>query len=363
MHLRLASATAAMQGPPARSKQDTLDPLLVRAQPNTSSLYIRTDEQQNVSGLVEVWHNEQATSAPDSVCKTAADNPNRSRISELSPRELLEHLEALKTEDVDLDGAPVDLRASPGDYQVSGPGRNSKSRLNPKEQQQHGRHVVTRDSPDRAATEISCISISSAPSMSTGLNLKISGTPRSAPGACPGAVPSARTVATFNVLEAEQALREFDCSTRWGPAFSLTRFKRLARRRALPEAPPGWEWVDDILRRFPALGNLTAAEKYRGGVEIVSAVPAPSVQNLPAAYRIPPPGSDIPGEKPASGNKTLASLQEPALEARLLHQRILAPGETDHMKIWFLSRRPASFSAGPCFSAVTGSTPTAMFAP
>jgi hypothetical protein len=69
----------------------------------------------------------------------------------------------------------------------------------------------------------------------------------SALGADPGreAVPSAPTVSPFIILEAEQALRAFDCSTRWGPALSLTSFDRLVRLRMHPGAPTGWEWVDE----------------------------------------------------------------------------------------------------------------------
>ena len=70
-----------------------------------------------------MWHDEQATFALDSVCGTAADDLSRHRFSEMSPRELMEHLEALRAEDIDLDGALVNLRASQGDYQVPGPGR------------------------------------------------------------------------------------------------------------------------------------------------------------------------------------------------------------------------------------------------
>ena len=84
---------------------------------------------------------------------------------------------------------------------------------------------------------------------------------------------SVLTIAPSNIREAEQALRVFDCSTQWGPSSSLTRFARLARRRAFPAAPTGWDWVDDILRRFPALGNLTAAVKYRGRADTVPAAP------------------------------------------------------------------------------------------
>jgi len=64
------------------------------------------------------------------------------------------------------------------------------------------------------------------------------------------------------ILEAERALRLFDCSTCWGPPSSVTRFERLARRRQFSMPTPGWEWVDVILHRFPALGRLKAFEKY-----------------------------------------------------------------------------------------------------
>jgi hypothetical protein len=68
-----------------------------------------------------------------------------------------------------------------------------------------------------------------------------------------------------NIYEAEQALREFDCSSKWGPSSSITRFDRLTRHRKLTTTQPaGWGWVEIILRRFPALGNLKAREQYHG---------------------------------------------------------------------------------------------------
>ncbi len=42
MHLKLATATAAMQGPPARLKQGTLDLLMMRTRTNTLSLQMRS---------------------------------------------------------------------------------------------------------------------------------------------------------------------------------------------------------------------------------------------------------------------------------------------------------------------------------
>ena len=65
-----------------------------------------------------------------------------------------------------------------------------------------------------------------------------------------------------NIQDAEQALREFDYATIWGPKFSVTRFERLVRGRKY-SALAGWEWVDGILLRFPALGNLKAHEQYQ----------------------------------------------------------------------------------------------------
>ncbi len=41
-----------------------------------------------------------------------------------------------------------------------------------------------------------------------------------------------------------------------------TRFERLARLRKCA-SPAGWEWVDDILRQFPALGCLKAHERIQ----------------------------------------------------------------------------------------------------
>ena len=69
-----------------------------------------------------------------------------------------------------------------------------------------------------------------------------------------------------DIFEAERRLKVFDLSSRWGPApsSSLTRSERIARgRKLLTPAPAGWDWVDDILRQFPALGCLTAFEQYK----------------------------------------------------------------------------------------------------
>ena len=76
-----------------------------------------------------------------------------------------------------------------------------------------------------------------------------------------GGYSYARTIPT-TILEAEQTLREFDNARIWGPKSSVTRFERLARRRKYATTP-GWDWVDDILHRFPALGSLKAHEQYR----------------------------------------------------------------------------------------------------
>ena len=65
-----------------------------------------------------------------------------------------------------------------------------------------------------------------------------------------------------NILDAEQALREFDSATLWGPKCSVTRSERLARGRKYFSSA-GWEWVDAILQRFPALGSLKAHKKLQ----------------------------------------------------------------------------------------------------
>jgi hypothetical protein len=65
-----------------------------------------------------------------------------------------------------------------------------------------------------------------------------------------------------DIFDAEQALRTFDNALLWGPKSSVTRFERLARLRNY-STPAGWEWVDSILERFPALGDLKAHEQYR----------------------------------------------------------------------------------------------------
>ena len=65
-----------------------------------------------------------------------------------------------------------------------------------------------------------------------------------------------------DILDAEQALRTFDNAPLWGPKSSVTRFERLARLRKY-STPAGWDWVDFILERFPALGDLKAHEQYQ----------------------------------------------------------------------------------------------------
>ena len=67
-----------------------------------------------------------------------------------------------------------------------------------------------------------------------------------------------------DILEAERALSVFDWASEWGPKSSVTRFERLARGCKYSK-PAGWDWVDDILRRFPALGDLKAHEKLQTG--------------------------------------------------------------------------------------------------
>ena len=66
-----------------------------------------------------------------------------------------------------------------------------------------------------------------------------------------------------NICEAEQALRDFNCSSKWDPSSSITRFDSLARLRKLATPPAGWEWVETILCRFNALGNLKVQGHYR----------------------------------------------------------------------------------------------------
>ena len=265
----LVTATAVAQGPPVRLKQGTLDLLMMRARPSTLSSQIRTAEQ-NLAGLAEVWQDEQATIAPGSVCRSADADSSRHRFSKMSPQELLEHLVVLRAEDIDLDDALVDLRASQGARRIPSPRQNSESRFNLAGEQQQLRHVATCDFQGKAAAEISRDSISPASRMNTGLNSGIGGTSPPVLDADPEAVPSALKVIPSNALEAEQALRAFDCSARWGPNLSLTRSDRLARRRRYPGAPTGWEWVDDILRWFPALGKLRATERYCAGADTVS---------------------------------------------------------------------------------------------
>ena len=67
-----------------------------------------------------------------------------------------------------------------------------------------------------------------------------------------------------DILEAERALSVFDCASEWGPKSSVTRSERLARGRKYSK-PAGWDWVDDILQRFPALGDLKAHEQLQTG--------------------------------------------------------------------------------------------------
>ena len=65
-----------------------------------------------------------------------------------------------------------------------------------------------------------------------------------------------------DILDAEQALRIFDNAPLWGPKSFVTRFERLARLRKY-STPVGWNWVDSVLERFPALGGLKAHEQYQ----------------------------------------------------------------------------------------------------
>jgi hypothetical protein len=114
-----------------------------------------------------------------------------------------------------------------------------------------------------------------------------------------------------DIFEAEGALSAFDCSSVWGPKSSVSRFERLARPRKYSSIA-GWEWVDDILHQFPALGRLTANERIQDGARCtvthsaqnnVLALPGlhkgsiapdgPAVRKskLPVAMETPPGGS------------------------------------------------------------------------
>ncbi len=79
------------------------------------------------------------------------------------------------------------------------------------------------------------------------------------------------------IMDAERApsLSEFGSAIIWGPKSSVIRFdsERLARRRKY-SALAGWEWVDKILQRFPALGNLKEHEHYQ--VHLLNPRPAAS---------------------------------------------------------------------------------------
>ena len=90
-----------------------------------------------------------------------------------------------------------------------------------------------------------------------------------------------------DIFEAERRLKQFDYSTRWGPtpSSSLTRSERLARgRRLLAPVPAGWEWVDDIIRRFPALGDLKATDQYK--LPNRTTEPMPEQRKLPRTTRL-----------------------------------------------------------------------------
>jgi len=73
-------------------------------------------------------------------------------------------------------------------------------------------------------------------------------------GASEGGCSAFRVPQTLSL--AEEVLRRFDISTVWGPSGSLSRAERLHRRRARVADPPGWEWVDAVLRAFPVLAQL-----------------------------------------------------------------------------------------------------------
>ena len=94
-----------------------------------------------------------------------------------------------------------------------------------------------------------------------------------------------------DIFEAEQKLKIFDLSTRWGPSSSLTRFERITRgRKLIIPAPVGWDWVDDILCRFPALGSLKASEQYKAlmqATESMSELEAPLTRAVQKMARTP----------------------------------------------------------------------------
>ena len=56
--------------------------------------------------------------------------------------------------------------------------------------------------------------------------------------------------------QAEEVLRKFDIASVWGPSQSVSRAERLHRLRVRGIGPPGWEWVDAVLRAFPVLAQL-----------------------------------------------------------------------------------------------------------
>ncbi len=148
----------------------------------------------------------------------------------------------------------------------------------------------------------------------------------------PEALPSALKVMPSNVLEAEQALRAFDCSTRWNqpcPSPASTALRDALRRRRFPGTPTGREWVDDILRRFPALGKLRATERYCAGADTVSVMATSSAQDLPAASGAQLPDSGIPRGMPALGDGTLVTQKILAPENCLWQQQTLPPGSAE----------------------------------
>jgi hypothetical protein len=92
----------------------------------------------------------------------------------------------------------------------------------------------------------------------------------------PGQIPLASAIPD-NIWSAQTALQVFDNAVSiWGPKLSVTRNERIARlRKFFPGGMPGWEWVDAILIRFPALGSLKAHEQYVGPVSLDLADPVP----------------------------------------------------------------------------------------
>ena len=74
------------------------------------------------------------------------------------------------------------------------------------------------------------------------------------PGSTDGGCSGFRVPQTLS--QAEEVLRKFDIASVWGPSQSVSRAERLHRLRVRGIGPPGWEWVDAVLRAFPVLAQL-----------------------------------------------------------------------------------------------------------